>query len=134
MEKIEVGEYVRTLDGYIGVLVDDSQNVLNNLKIDVGREIRRDNGMSDHYIYTRQGFKLKHSKNLINLIEVGDIVEIKEHISCFRNVEKIPIFDIETLIAIKDGIAKYTMKIVSVLTKEQYEMNCYKVGENDEKI
>lgn len=132
MEKIEVGEYVRTLDGYIGVLVDDSQNVLNNLKIDVGREIRRDNGMSDHYIYTRQGFKLKHSKNLINLIEVGDIVEIKEHISCFRNVEKIPIFDIETLIAIKDGIAKYTMKIVSVLTKEQYEMNCYKVGGEDD--
>lgn len=53
MKKIEIGEYVRTLDGYIGVLVDDSQNVLNNLKIDVGREIRRDNGMSDHYICFR---------------------------------------------------------------------------------
>ena len=75
--KIEVGEYVRTEEGYIGILIEHIPNALNYLKIDVGKEIRRDNGMSDNYIYTRYGFQLKHSKQLIDLIEVGDIIKYR---------------------------------------------------------
>lgn len=129
MKDIEIGEYVRTLDGYIGVLVDDSQNVLNNLKIDVGREIRRDNGMSDHYIYTRYGFKLKHSKDIMDLIESGDVLEISEFRDYFRKTNKIPIFDRQMIVTIREGIIKGNLKVVTVLTKEQYMANCYKVGE-----
>ena len=65
MSEIEVGEYVRTEEGYIGILIEYIPNALNYLKIDVGKEIRRDrrdNGMSDNYIYTRYGFQLNHSK------------------------------------------------------------------------
>lgn len=129
MEKIGLGEHVRTLDGYIGVLVDDSQNVLNNLKIDVGREIRRDNGMSDHYIYMRYGFKLKHSKDIMDLIEIGDVLEISEFRDYFRKTNKIPIFDRQMIVTIREGIIKGNLKVVTVLTKEQYEDNCYRIGE-----
>ena len=75
MEEIKVGEYVRTpQQGFIGKLVEVNKNVLNYYKIDVGREIRRINGMSDNYIYLRDGFGLKHSSNIIDLIEIGDFV------------------------------------------------------------
>ena len=67
MEEIKVGEYVRTPEqGYIGKLVEVNKNVLNYYKIDVGREIRRINGMSDNYIYSRDGFGLKHSSKRFN--------------------------------------------------------------------
>lgn len=77
MSEIEVGEYVRTEEGYIGILIEYIPNALNYLKIDVGKEIRRDNGMSDNYIYTRYGFQLKHSKQPIDLIEVKDVIKYR---------------------------------------------------------
>jgi len=74
-DEISIGEYVRTPEqGFIGKLVEINKDVLNYYKIDVGREIRRTNGMSDNYIYSRDGFGLKHSKDIIDLIEEGDYV------------------------------------------------------------
>lgn len=119
---------MRNEDGYIGVLVDDNQNVLNHLKIDVGREIQRDNGISDHYIYTRYGFKLKHSKNLIDLIKPGELIETEYGSGWFHHKidEKTFLFD--------DGeefIEAKNEHLISILTHEQYEANCYKVGGKD---
>nr|DAY80357.1 MAG TPA: hypothetical protein [Caudoviricetes sp.] len=104
---------MRTEEGYIGILIEYIPNALNYLKIDVGKEIRRDNGMSDNYIYTRYGFQLKHSKQLIDLIEVGDFVN-GHRIFCKIHGE----------IGEKD--------IKTILTKEQYLANCYKVGGENE--
>lgn len=74
-DEISIGEYVRTPEqGFIGKLVEINKDVLNYYKIDVGREIRRTNGMSDNYIYSRDGFGLKHSKNIIDLIKKGDYI------------------------------------------------------------
>ena len=129
-DKIQIEEYVRTKEGFI-YRIEDGEEFFED-SVDVGIGIIPDiEGIwvdKEHLNYIDKRDIKEHSKNLIDLIEVGDIVEIKERISCFRNVEKIPIFDIGTLIAIKNGIAKYTMKIVSVLTHEQFEQNSYKVG------
>lgn len=130
-DKIEIEEYVRTKEGFI-YRIEDGEEFFED-SVDVGIGIIPDvEGIwidKERMNYIDKRDLVKHSKELIDLIEVGDIVEIKERISCFRNVEKIPIFDIGTLIAIKDGIAKYTMKIVSVLTHEQFEQSSYKVEE-----
>lgn len=67
--EIEVGEYVRTEGGYIGKLVEYIPYALNYLKIDVGREIIHCDNSRDNFIYTRYGFQLKHSPNLIDIIE-----------------------------------------------------------------
>lgn len=143
MSEIEVGEYVRTEEGYIGILIEYIPNALNYLKIDVGKEIRRDNGMSDNYIYTRYGFQLKHSKQLIDLIEVGDFVNgyrvLAIESSIYENSKRILIYrnereKYERWIYIQEynGRIKTQDDIVVILTKEQFEANCYKVGGEDE--
>lgn len=108
---IEVNDYVRTKNGVIGKVIKVLSNrvFLDNLGYAV---LIKD--------------ILKHSKQLIDLVEVGDYV----------NGYKV--------IKLKDGFANGTMEIVlsnntiiyrhhsedikTILTKEQYMANCYKVG------
>lgn len=132
-DKIEVGEYVRTKEGYIGILIEHIPNALNYLKIDVGKEIRRDNGMSDNYIYTRYGFQLKHSKQLIDLIEEGDYVNGYRVINVI-NEGPCPCGECVDIDSSKDSseCTLWEEDIKTILTKEQFEANCYKVGGKNE--
>lgn len=115
-DKIEVGEYVRTKEYGISKVI----KVLNN-----------------RVFVDNLGFAVinkdiaKHSKNIIDLIEVEDIVkyrindistalERKGYIQGIRYIE-----DKEMLENLKDK----NLEILSILTKEQYENNCYKVEE-----
>ena len=129
MKDIEIGEYVRTKDGYLGSFVEYIPKALNYLKIDIGRPVQRMAGITDNFIYTRHGFLLKHSKDIMDLIEIGDVLEISEFREYFRKTNKIPIFDRQTIVTIREGIIKGNLKVVTVLTKEQYEDNCYRIGE-----
>lgn len=128
---IEVGEYVRTPEkGYIGKLVEHIENALNYYKIDVGREIIHCDNLRDNYIYSREGFGLKHSKKLIDLIEVGDYVNGMEVLDIHKPR------DLWEPIEIRVD-SKYTNFILAediktILTKEQFEANCYKLGGEDE--
>ena len=110
---IEVNEYVRTKKGAVGKLIEIDKKAtayyLDCLKCVSLKNI------------------VKHSKQLIDLIEIGDYVNghlVEEvRISCFDS----SIF-----------VHEYTMElhendIKTILTKEQFEANCYKVGgEEDE--
>ena len=131
MSEIEVGEYVRTEEGYIGILIEYIPNALNYLKIDVGKEIRRDNGMSDNYIYTRYGFQLKHSKQPIDLIEVKDVIKYRiNNISTTLETKGyvegiVDISNEEMLQRIKND---KNYEVLEILTHHQYMANCYKVG------
>lgn len=131
MSEIEVGEYVRTEEGYIGILIEYIPNALNYLKIDVGKEIRRDNGMSDNYIYTRYGFQLKHSKQPIELIEVKDVIKYRiNNISTTLETKGyvegiVDISNEEMLQRIKND---KNYEVLEILTHQQYMANCYKVG------
>ena len=133
MNKIEVGEYVRTKEGYIGILIEHIPNALNYLKIDVGKEIRRDNGMSDNYIYTRYGFQLKHSKQLIDLIENKDILKLKASDNkevFFIGVDE-DTSDVkyeEIITEIKNG----ENELLGILTSQQFKADYYKIGGKDE--
>lgn len=132
MEEIKVGEYVRTPEqGYIGKLVEVNKNVLNYYKIDVGREIRRINGMSDKYIYSRDGFGLKHSSNIKDLIQVGDIIIytinckiadidiVKEHTDArtLKKTLRVGLWSLEQV------------NIKQILTKEKFESESYRLEE-----
>lgn len=66
---------------------------------------------------------VKHSKQLIDLIEVGDIV------NGFPVLE--PIYNGNVMYGIDEGYENFKKSfgdIKTILTKEQYEANCYKVG------
>lgn len=104
---IEVGEYVRTRNGKIRKVKDtvaqyyitDRLNILDNNQF-VKEDI------------------VKHSKNIIDLIEVGDYVNgnkvYKITSACIYCVGK----------AVQN---KLTINIETILTKEKYEANCYKM-------
>lgn len=125
MEEIKVGEYVRTPEqGYIGKLVEVNKNVLNYYKIDVGREIRRINGMSDNYIYSRDGFGLKHSSNIIDLIEIGDYVNGKLIHNKFGNPK-----NGELMIIYGNGKHFDNKNIKTIVTKEQFANAEYRLEE-----
>ena len=123
---IEVNDYVRTNSGLI-------------FKVN---EITYDEEYKD-YLY-KESFLLvdwkenivKHSKQLIDLIEVGDIVNGREvkHIAMFEGFPDYPklIFVDETHLIPDDTCENDEIK--TILTKEQYMANCYKVGGEDEQI
>ena len=117
---IEVNEYVRTNKGVIGELISEtlsypepSEWILkaNNNKI---------------VIVECNDYPVKHSKQLIYLIEVGDIVNGMEVLDIHKPR------DLWEPIEIRVD-SRYTNFILAediqtILTKEQYLANCYKVG------
>ena len=102
---IEVGEYVRI------------DNDFRLIALGIGEVIR----INQDTIYVKMNFELpfafkieniaKHSKNLIDLIEVGDIVN-KVYMSSYMDIYVRFIRD--------------RQDIETILTKEQYMQNCYK--------
>lgn len=112
---IEVGEYVR-VDGKIGKVLgfcecDECQRrgylepIIDNINIYITK-YDKENGFED----------IKHSPNIIDLIEVGDYV----------NGELIEKADYDLYIN-SDFKQEYAKHIETILTKEQYEANCYKL-------
>ena len=127
-DKIEVGEYVRTKDGEIHKVIEIKEN-------------RYITNFDDYFYYgydnNMGGFKsdiVKHSKQLIDLIEVGDYVNGRKvkHIAMFEGFPDYPklIFVDETHLIPDDTCENEDIK--TILTKESYMANCYKVGGEDE--
>ena len=109
-DKIEIGEYCRTNDGIIGIKVEYD----NGLKLKIDK---------DEYYKPLVDSIVKHSKNIIDLIEVGDFV------NGFPILE--PIYNGNTMYGIDEGYENFKKsfgEIKTILTKEQFEANCYKVG------
>jgi hypothetical protein len=113
---IEVNEYVRTKNGEIHKVIEIKEN-------------RYITNFADYFYYRYDnnmgGFKsniAKHSKQLIDLIEEGDYVNghlVEEvRISCFDSSIFVHEYEIEL----------HENDIKTILTKEQFEANCYKVG------
>ena len=65
---IEVGEYVRTNDGHIGKLIRiERDDIDTSLKWYVFNDDKNER-------YVNKPYVIKHSKSIIDLIEVGDYV------------------------------------------------------------
>ena len=120
--KIEVGEFARTTDGIIGIIenYDNGEYWIRHSDIDIWK-------CSEDYI-------VKHSKNIIDLIEVGDLVNGYKVLaiadSIYENCKRILIYRDtrkEKWIYIQeyDGKLHTQDDIVEILTHEQYQANCY---------
>ena len=119
--EIKVGEYVRTKNGLIGKV---NKIELKGSGVRFGGEFLTDEiiQFNDGKVYerrveTQQIFK--HSFNLIDLIEVGDYVNLERILDITGDY----IRTTET-IHNKFWLAK---NIYSILTHKQYNANCYKV-------
>lgn len=114
---IKVGEYVRTNGGIIDKV--DSFNINTNIyHCKNGLCIDKENKIA---VSLKE---VKHSKNIIDLIEVGDYVNgnrvYKITSACIYCVGK----------AVQN---KLTINIETILTKEQYQANCYTVERKEER-
>ena len=111
---IEVGDYVRSRNGSIGKVtkIEDDKYLYENKEL-----------------ITFIGNVVKHSKNIINLIEPGDFVNGREvkHIAMFEGFPNYPklIFVDEKRLIPDDTCENDEIK--TILTKEQYSQNCYTV-------
>lgn len=124
--EIEVGEYVRTNKGNIGQVIgifnghcQAKYHIQFQGKVKVKRQY-----LSTHTI-------IKHSKQLIDLIEVKDVIKYRiNNISTTLETKGyvegiVDISDEEMLQKIKSD---KNYHILEILTKERYMANCYKVG------
>lgn len=117
---IEVGEYVRTRAGHFYKITRIDENGLiywNKIQCGWSMEQLKD-------------IVVKHSKQLIDLIEVGDYVNGMEVLDIYK------LRDLWEPIEIRVD-SRYTNFIIAediktLLTKENYIANCYKVGGEDE--
>lgn len=126
-DKIKVNEYVRTDRGEIAKVTSVAKETLEEI---LGANEYRSIGFcnTEPYVY---GNIVKHNKQLIDLIEVGDIVKDKynKYEVAFVKDDKIYCNDYnldDSLITLRE------QEIKTILTKEQYMANCYKVrGEKE---
>lgn len=109
---IEVNEYVRTNNGEIHKVLDTEKG---SIKI-----------KSQYKEWIGLCCIKKHSKKLIDLIEIGDIVN-KGYVYEIKNTE-----NGDKWIHNLNGFLLFEEDIKTILTHEQYMANCYKVGGEDE--
>ena len=127
---IEVNEYVRTKTGLIAQIKSiDYENEIYKFDKDVYTNAF---GFVTTTIYNNEMFQKmikRHSKQLIDLVEVGYYVNGREvkHIAMFEGFPDYPelIFVDETHL-IPDDTCEND-EIQTILTKESYMANCYKV-------
>lgn len=121
-------EYGRTDKGNIFIYA----NVLdeNNNKLDYILVKEKSKHFANSYTLEKKWLKdekiVKHSKNIIDLIEVGDIVEIRK---TYREEETILYHMIDDEYTKSFTRNLKTEYIVTILTKEQYNQNCYRLKE-----
>lgn len=126
MEEIKVGEHVRTKNGLIGKV---NKIELAGSGVRFGGEFLTDTiiQFNDGKVYERRVKDkdiVKHSKNIINLIELYDYVNgmVVFDIITYDNGEKV--------IKLSSGYLMNEKEIKDILTHEQYQANCYKIDTN----
>lgn len=119
--KIEAGEYVRTKNGIIDIVERFSTNCCiwhckNGMCID-----------ECNCIGTHLEDIVKHSKQLIDLIENKDVLKVRidKTIMFFGIDEDTSDIKYKELI---ENIENGEYELLEILTHEQFEANCYKVG------
>lgn len=125
--EIEVGEYVRNEDGYIWQIKKTKD--LDNIFIDEDgkvKEIAGETVFGDDVIVEIT----KHSRDIIDLVEVGDYVNGHLVVEISKNAynQKLVITEVDG----KDGAIRHhylERSIKTVVTHEQFESIEYKVEE-----
>ena len=119
-DKIEVEEYVRSKDGYIGKIEKIMESKRESLNYYI---CEKNNAFASNY---RDNI-VKHSKNIIDLIEQGDYVNNMLVTEVGKNEKAINICFYNGLYA--ENLKLFESDIKSIVTKELFEQVKYKVGE-----
>lgn len=119
---IKVGEYVRDKYGEIHIVYKVEKDTIYCDKP------KMENPPFDTYgcrYYDNRTDILKHSFNLIELIEVGDLIEVQEYNGEHKWIMLVREEDIQE---IPRYIEDDRLKVISIVTKEQFKSRRYIVG------
>ena len=141
--KLEVGDYVRTKNNGVCKLYREFHEDSVDVGICVFHEIDGFFIDKEEINYIEKDDILKSSKNIIDLIELGDLVEIitQYYYDSGNKIYETGIYEViandvsnnegklnEIGLMIDGNIEFVDIKYIkTILTKEQYENNCYKV-------
>ena len=144
MSEIEVGDYIKTETGFIRRIksIDKTEATekcpVNMYWCNLDKPIKILKECSKDTIYAIEmsdAKKLKHSNNILDLIEVKDVIKYRiNNISTTLETKGyvegiVDISDEEMLQRIKND---KNYEVLEILTKESYMANCYKLGGEDE--
>lgn len=128
--EIKVNEYVRTKDGLIAQIIniiEEDYQERGNILYELDKEVFDETeGYEEYSFYALPNQFVKHSTNIIDLIECGDYVNGHKVI----DIAQAPVKAIYT----NDGTQKLALipitneRIRDVVTKEQYDSMKYIVG------
>ena len=114
---MNIGDYVRTKDGYIRKIVDICEE--DGIPIELDKPILEDDTKWRNCYQIVECIQkedvIKSSPNIIDLIEEGDILTIKDMLGNITKVE------------VDEHFKLLSGKIVSIVTKEQFERCEYKL-------
>lgn len=116
MENIEIGDYVRTKRGEIFKVKEVNPTIGGKIAI-----VRKENGFIRRVDLEEE----KHSKNIIDLIEVGDFVNGNRVTDKYLFAGEMPV--VETSGVETNAKCLCEKDIQLILTHEQYSQNCYTV-------
>lgn len=128
MKEIEVNEYVRTKNE-ISKVIENVDKYVTEEQICVDFI----SGMY-HQVISKHRI-VKHSKQLIDLIENADILKIKiseEWVEKQDAIKFVVVGQTYTITEIKSCLEDGLFEIIQILTHEQFESSCFKVGGEDE--
>ena len=111
-KKYKYGEYIRTKCGKIDKVINNKYYMQQYIECEKG-------------LYLKENI-IKHSKNIIDLIEVGDIVEVLDH--DWTRVFNID--DEDILESFIEDCKEENWKLQGAMTREIYKQNCYKIDTN----
>lgn len=125
-DNIRKDDYVRLNTGNIVKVIGIKANTVNKRAIYYGfyKQDWFDSAAVENF-----------SDNIIDLVKFGDILKIKiseEWAEKQDTIKFIVVGQTYTITEIKECLENGLFKIIQILTKEQFETNCYKVGGEDE--
>lgn len=126
MEEIKVGEYVRTNKGYIGKLIEI------RLGFNKDKQLYQYIYKLDNGLWTIIDYIIKHSKNIIDLIEAGDFINgmcVDEFDDEEGTILGIPVYEDGLFDTISFYVPIENVDIKTIVTKEKFENESYKVEE-----
>lgn len=130
--EIEVEEYVRTKDGKIATFDRYSSRKETSIyKSPFNCFIKLPNRKTP--LQCHRDYIVKHSKNIIDLIEVGDYVNGRLVLQTDCKTQNVCLLIPFTDTKVNTNIMWYGYEdIETILTKEQYQANCYTVERKEE--
>lgn len=123
MGEIKVGEYVRTYQGTIARIEDLEFDIKFRIKDNKPLYIKWQEDFGGTYV--QKELIVNHSKNIIDLIEVGDYVNGHKILEIHEALAP----DDEKILDIGYGMAIFNDSVGSIVTKEQFKNIEYRLEE-----